>query len=219
MANLAFFAIQGNFFGHIIPDGREPERIAEQISPEKLHLLPADVDLKPAIALAPPIAQKPPACAELGSFIADDAKRAETQLDGLGMSGLYVERRVEEQPTYMVYLPPFKTKADADRAAAELHRIGVNDFFIMQDNGPYKLAISLGVFRTEEAAKAQLTTLSQQGVRNAKTGERPTAPTKMYLQFRNADQDLDAKLVEFKSSFPGTEIHDCPAGAASSSGT
>jgi hypothetical protein len=221
IANLAFFAVQAGFFGHVLPDGREPARSADQISPEKLNLLPADADVKAPVAAvtpAPPPATKTYACVELGSFSVDDARRAETLIAGVGLAGRYAQRKTDEAASYIVYLPPFKTKADADRASAELHRIGVNDFFIIQENGPFKLAISLGVFRTEEAAKAQLTSLSQLGVRNAKTGERSTTVAKVYFQFRNIDQETDAKIVELKASFAGTEVHDC-AGTAASTGS
>jgi len=228
VANLGLFSLQAGYFGHIIPDGRDPARVLEQISPEKLKLLPVDADInaKPApaaaAAQAAPVAAKTIACIEFGGLSGEDTRRAEAQLQIVGLGGRYSQRRSEEAAGYIVYLPPFKTKADADRASAELHRIGVNDFFIVQESGPYKLAISLGVFRTEEAAKAELTTLSQLGVRNAKTGERTTTVAKTYLQFHNLEPEMGARLSEMKAPFPGADLHDCPATATtagSSSGT
>jgi hypothetical protein len=225
--NVALFAIQEGYFGHLIPDGRDPGRVLDQISPDKLKLLPSDIDAKSPVAAAqptpPPAAAaaapapasaKTLACVEMGGFSAEDAKRVETQLAYLGLSGRFSERRAEDGATYIVYLPPFKTRSDADRASAELHRIGVNDFYIIQENGPYKLAISLGVFHTEEAAKAQLTTLSQLGVRNAKTGERP-GNGKVYFQFRNIDQETNTHLVDLRATFANTDIHECAGVAAS----
>jgi hypothetical protein len=223
--NFVFYALEAGYFGHVLPDGRDPARSQDQISPEKLNLLPPDADAKAPVAqaaVAAPVAVKTLGCLEVGAFTPDDARRAELQLGGMGLTGRFSERRTEEAAGYIVYLPPFKTKADADRASAELQRIGVTDFFIIQENGPFKLAISLGVFRTEEAAKAQLTALSQLGVRNARTGERSATVAKIYLQLRNIDSETGARLGELKAPFPGVDVHDCPAApasAGSSSGT
>lgn len=207
IANGVLFALHAEVFGRVLPDGREPERLAHQISPEKLTILPQDADVKAVASAAP----RTLACIEWGAFNPDDAARAGTTLDGLGLTSHTSSRRSDESASYIVYLPPFKSRADAERAATELRRIGVNDFFVIQDPGPFKLAISLGVFRTEEAAKAQLTTLSQLGVKNARTGERPTTVAKVYYQLHNLEPENQLKLAQLKTDFPGQDLHDCPA--------
>lgn len=226
IANGAFFVLAAGYAGRYLPDGREPERMAQQISPEKIRVLPIDAPAKSA-ATASGLPARAVACVEFGGFSGDEARRVETQLDQIGITARLNVRKSEEQASYIVYLPPFPTRAAADSAAAELRRIGVNDFFIIQDAGPFKLAISLGVFRNEDAAKAELTTLSQLGVKNAKSGERSTSVLKNYYQVRNVDQDLLSRLNELRSQYPGSDLHDCPAppappaaaNATSSSGT
>jgi len=226
-ANIAFFAVKEGYLGPLITDGREPSRLVAQISPEKMRVLPPDLQKssrEPAIvaAAAPPKASTV-ACLEFGGFAGDDAKRVEAQLDALGVGAQLTVRKSEEPASYLVYLPPFKTKADADHAAQELKRIGVNDFFVIQDNGPFKLAISLGVFHSMEAAKAQLTALSQLGVKNAKTTERTATVTKNYYQLRNVAPELAAQLTALRASYPNQDLHECapnaPDAVVSSSGT
>lgn len=77
---------------------------------------------------------------------------------------------------YWVFVPPFANKAAAERKAAELKGIGVADYFIVQEAGVNHLAISLGVFSTEQAAKDRLEVLRGQGVRSAQIGPRNPPP-------------------------------------------
>jgi hypothetical protein len=159
------------------------------------------------------------ACVEFGGFNPDEAKRVEPLLATLNLGSRLTQRHLDDQATFIVYLPPFKTKPDADRAAAELRRIGVSDFFVIQDPGPYHLAISLGIFHNEDAAKGLLTSLSQQGVRNAKTGERPSTISKTYYQMRPGDPALLLRLADIHNQFPNQDIHECAAsGVAETAG-
>lgn len=217
IANGAFFVLAGGFAGRYLPDGREPERLTQQISPEKIRVLPSDAPVKTAALAAPAV--RTIACIEFGGFSGDEARRVEGALDQIGLTARITTRKSEEQAAYLVYLPPFPNKNAADSAAAELRRIGISDFFIIQDPGPYKLAISLGVFRNEDAAKAELTTLSQLGVKNAKSGPRNTTVTRTYYQVRDVDTELLRRLGDLRNQYTGSDIHDCPAAAASSSGT
>jgi hypothetical protein len=219
LANGAFLVLAGGFAGRYLPDGREPERMSQQIAPEKIRVLPPEGPA-PIATTSTSGSTRVLACIEFGGFSADEARRVETQLDQSGMTARLSVRKSEEQASYIVYLPPFPNRNAAEGAAAELRRIGVTDFFIIQDAGPFKLAISLGNFRNEDAAKAELTTLSQLGVKNAKAGERSVTVPKTYYQVRNVDRELLGKIAELHTQYPNSDIHDCPvAPAPSSSGT
>lgn len=77
-----------------------------------------------------------------------------------------------EGGAWWVFIPPQASKADADKKAAELKKLGVADFFVIQDNGPNRWAISLGVFSAEAGAKGRLAELKDKGVKSAKAGAR-----------------------------------------------
>ena len=221
--NLGVYATNTGALGTGVPNGHDPDRLADQIDPDKIRLVsllakPASPAAVAVTALASaPAAPKPLACVEFGGFNVDEARRAEQLLAPLNLGAHLTQRHVDDQATYIVYLPPFKTKQDADRAAGELRRIGVQDFFVIQDAGPYHLAISLGIFHSEDAAKGLLTSLSQQGVKNAKTGERPSTISKTYYQIRPADSQLLTKLAEIRVGFPNQDIHECAASGAADS--
>jgi hypothetical protein len=84
----------------------------------------------------------------------------------------------EEAPvpsSYWVNIPPQGGKAGADRRAAELRELGLEDFFVVQDAGDNRFAISLGLFRAESLAQRQLETLQKRGVKGATVTARENA--------------------------------------------
>jgi hypothetical protein len=121
-----------------------------------------------------------------------------------------VQRRSDETAGWWVFIPPQPNRAAALKKTAELKGLGIDDYFVLQDEGKMRWAVSLGIFSTEEAAKNRLETLRAKGVRSAQTGERDTAVSKIWFQVRGADAALLAKLRESAQGFPGTEIRGCP---------
>ncbi len=228
-ANGLLYAYENGDLGTPVADGHDPARLADQIDPDKIRLvslpgstssgMPASSAGGAAGASAPAaaaVAQAEPkamACVEFGGFNPDEVKRVEPILAGLNLGSRLSQRHLDDQATFIVYLPPFKTKADADHAAGELRRIGISDFFVIQDAGPYHLAISLGIFHSEDAAKGLLTSLSQQGVKNAKTGERPSTISKTFYQIRPGDPALLLRLADIRGQFPNQDVHECAASA------
>ena len=95
------------------------------------------------------------------------------------------------------------------RKASELKSLSINDYFIVQEDGPYRWAVSLGVFRNEDAAQARLATLRDQGVRSARAAPRETVVPKVWLQVKNVDGALAAKLRDTARTVEGTELREC----------
>jgi hypothetical protein len=93
----------------------------------------------------------------------------------------------------------------------ELKTLGVEEYFVMQEEGRLRWAISLGVFRTEESARKRLEALGSKKVRGVRLGERDTQVTKIWLQVRDTDKALLAKLKELAEGFPGSELRECAA--------
>jgi hypothetical protein len=67
--------------------------------------------------------------------------------------------------------------------------------------------VSLGVFRSEEAAQARLAALREQGVRSARVGEREVP--RVWLQVKGVDAPLEARLREIAQQAPGSELREC----------
>lgn len=182
-----------------------------QISPDKVKLLKPGVrpaERKDKAAPAQP--QSSLACLEWGGFAAEDAAQAAAALTKLALGDKLTQR--DSGDGYRVYIPPLKTKSDADRKAAELRALGITDFYIAQDNEQLRYAISLGTFKTEEAANNQLAQLRQKGVRSAVIG--PRAVTSSVFVIRDPGDAIAAKIAELKTEFPSATLKAAPCAEA-----
>jgi SPOR domain len=156
---------------------------------------------------------KPIACLEWGSFTVADAPAAAKVVGSLGLGGQMQERRTEETASWWVFIPPQSDgRAGALRKTRELRVLGVEDYFIVQEEGPHRWAVSLGVFRTEAAANARLAALQAKKVRSAEVGPRETRVPKVWLQMRDVDPALKQQLETVVSRIPGTELRVCQSG-------
>jgi len=209
--NLALFAWSRYY---ATPDGAaDPEPPRRQVNPEGIRLLTGP-ELAGLPALKPtPVAEPAPAsagnCVEWGGFSVAEAPRAEQVLAPLALGARLAQRRSEEKAGWWAFIPPQGNRAGAMKKTAELKALGIDDYFVIQEEGAMRWAVSLGVFSSEEAAKTRLETLRARGVRSAQTGERDTQVTKIWFQVRGTDAALQSRLKGFAQGLPGTEIRDC----------
>ena len=207
LANLAFFA-WASYLAQ--PDsGIDTRPFHRQISPHKLPIV-APPKAGPANRAAAP-AQPAGACLEWGSFTLANVAAAKQLLRPLALGERLSERQVQETANWWVFMPPQGSLPAAQHKAAELKALGVNDYYIVQDEGPYRWAISLGAFRTEAAAQAQLAALQAQGVRTAEVGPRVTQVPKLWLRISGVDAGLRARLQDAAKAIQGSELRDCGA--------
>jgi hypothetical protein len=232
LANVAFFV----WARYVAPADPTIDRapLARQIEPQKLRLLaPGEVPpppAKPAAATPPapppaaaPVAALTPApvaapavtpaasasCMEWGSFTLVDAPKAEKALEPLALGERLGRQRTEELARFWVFIPPQGSRQLAFKKAAELKVRGIEDYFIIGDEGPLRWALSLGVFRTEEAAQARLAALRGQGVRSAQVGPRELMVPKVWLQVKGVDAALEARLKDIAKQVDGSELRAC----------
>ncbi|HWD23736.1 MAG TPA: SPOR domain-containing protein [Burkholderiales bacterium] len=204
LANIAFFAWARYYAPSVAADSVP---LARQIDPEKLKIAPP-----PELAA---VSQQPPAgpvlagCLEWGSFSLAEAARAEKALEPLGLGNRLGQRRTEEPAGWWVFIPPQGSRQAALKKAAELKSLAV-DYFIVQEEGESRWALSLGVFRSEEAAQARLDMLRDRGVRSAQVGPRETVVPKVWLQVKGVDAALESRLKDIARQMEGSELRGCP---------
>lgn len=152
-------------------------------------------------------AEKDKVCFEWGAFSGSDMEQAQSALKTLHLGeGVLTQHNVEEADRFWVYIPPLKTKSDADKKISELKAMGVNDFLLMQPDGKWKYAISLGVFTTEEASVKFLAQLQKKGVKSAKSGPRNHETGKVKFQLNDVSEEVATQLVALKEDFKGSEL-------------
>jgi hypothetical protein len=205
LANAVFFA----WARYVAPPEAvaDPVPLGREIEPRKLKLIaPADLPPVAARAAAAPVLMK---CIEWGGFTLADASQAQAALEPLQLGARLAQRRTEESAGWWVFIPPQSSRSAAQKKAAELKALAIDDYFVVQDEGPYRWALSLGVFRSEEAAQARLAALREQGVRSAQVGPRETTVSKVWLQVKSVDAGLYARLKEAARAVEGSELREC----------
>ena len=196
LANVATFAYLRYADGR---SGADSQIALLQISPDKVKLVKAGT--------VPPAAnrEKPPlsaVCVEWGAFGAEDAARAAAALAKIDLGNRLSQR--DSGDSYWVYIPPLKSRADAEKKSNEVRGLGITDFFVVQEAGPAQFAISLGVFKTEEAANNHLAQLRSKGVRSAIVGPYSVAVTTFVI--REPGDAVTMKLAEMKAEFPAAVL-------------
>ena len=190
--------------GYTLLDRRttgEGVRLTQQVRPDKIKLLsPREVaQLGPA-----KVAALPDVCVEWGPLSEAERVRALADLEPLALGRLLTQRKVDSSTAYWVYVPPLANKAAAETRAAVLRAAGVKDLFVV-DSGRDRFAISLGNFRTEEAANAYLAELAAKNVTTARVDARQQAVVSTMLVIRDPREPVMARLREVVPNYPGTE--------------
>ena len=200
LANVAFFA-----WVQYAPSASsaEPQLLGQQMRPEAIKLLSPEEIQKMAAS------RKTTACTEWGAFNQGELVRAHADLESILPAANIAERQTEEAAGHWVFVPPQVNRQAAVAKVGELKRLGIDEYFIVQDDARLRFAISLGVYRTEEAARARLEMLRAKGVRTAVLGTRQTPVRKVFLQLRDWPDELQPKLAELRDSFPGTDTKVC----------
>ncbi|AON56659.1 SPOR domain-containing protein [Herbaspirillum seropedicae] len=248
VGNVILFGLPRGYFGANATERREPQRLAEQLHPELLSVLPANseklasqtrsqapasapsasaaapagADPAAAANAAAPATQPPAAqvaavtssCTEVGNFTVADAKRFSEQLASLNLGDRVAQKLTQDVTSHMVYIPPQDGREGAERRIAELRRLGIGDFYVIPDSFPnpaLRSGISLGIFRTEEAAKAYVGQLISRGVRSARIIARRSGAGKQVFQLRDLSPEARTALDNIKSAFPDQEIRACSA--------
>jgi len=201
LANLALAA-----YALLTPPKVSPDAglLKSQVNAEKIRIVPP----RPAV----PVARRS-ACIEWGAFSANELPPARAAIDGLGLGDRVSTIDVQAVAGWWVFIPPLAGRAEVDRKIAELQEIGVTEYYAVEGETDMRNAISLGIFRSEEAANKFLAGLRAKGVRSARVGERQHRVTQTAFLVRNPDAQISARMAELTARFPGSELKamDCPA--------
>ena len=229
LVNVALFAWQRGAFGTLPDGGREPERVARQIEPERIRALTPEQaqqlrDKAKAMAPTAPSAAGPAVlgaselaqgatCVEFGDFSEAQAGRLRPRLSALlpadRAAERMTERTVDAAGWYMVYVPPFRTRAEVERAATDLRERGVKELLVIADNSPMRFGIALGSFRDPELAKNHLADLERRGISNARVADKPSTVPATRFTLRPVDAALGARLLELQKDFPQARLTAC----------
>ena len=125
-------------------------------------------------------------------FAAAEAAPAAELRAALESAGAQVrQRQARIGSSYLVYLPPASDEERARQNLESVRAIGRDDAYIIRDE-PFRLGISLGLYRHESAARVMVERLERAGEQRAVISARPPFQTRIVLQARWTGEDAAA---------------------------
>jgi len=198
-ANLLFFAWAQGYFG-TSDEGREPQRMAQQLHPEKLRTV---------AAAQGPTAKKdePAACRIINGLAAAEAEALRVAIEAAGGNAKIAP--LAEPPHYLVVITDLVNKVAADKKAAELTRFGVaQQTTVALEDGRHEIV--LGQFDSDAAAREFLQGLSKRGIKSARVEGREPAAPKTRVEARGPASSLVQQLPKLIAPYAGATVGECP---------
>ena len=217
LANLLFLAWTQGYFGS--PSNPDAFRVQQQLLADQIRVVARDEP--PAETQKTENTDKPTekkaadVCLTLNDLPIAEATQLENLLPEKLPAFKAIRTATVSGGSYWVFIPPLATKQDAENKTAELKKLRVTEFFIVQENGPNNRAISLGLFSTKEAATTYLETLRSQGVKSAKIAERNSKPTSASLEIRGPEAQAEALRQTIAHALPQSKPTECKPQATS----
>ncbi len=198
LANLLLFAYGQGYFGRA--GSGEADRLASQLEPERIRIV--GKGQAPA-----PVEAPREECRAFAGLAAEPAQQLVDLLRGRDGQLQLAQRPLEEPTSWWVHIPPQSNRQQADKKAVELKELGIQEFFVVQEDGPNRYAVSLGLYKSAQGAKDRLETLQRQGVRSARIEARETPGDKLVVEARGTAERLNKALaglpVEFAAASAG----------------
>jgi hypothetical protein len=205
-ANLIFFAWAQGYFGDSDPN-REPDRLGQQLQPEKLRIVSPVPSTAPAPAA--PVAAKAEdlACRIVGGL---GMVNAEALKAAALAGGAEAQLMPQVEPTlYFIVIGDLPNAAAAEKKAAELKRFGViEQETVALDGG--RQEIILGRMPNEAAARDSLAALNKRGIKSARVDARDQPPLKARVELRGTPANLLQRLPQLIAPYADASVTDCP---------
>jgi len=182
-------------------DGSEPLRMASQMKPDSIRILASDGQAPVTqTAAAPDVAaavaadtDAPALCRAFDGLSREQVDALTARIASQQLALQLSEAEQTETTAWWVHIPDMQTRQLAERKQAELRALGVREMIVMADPADsQKLAVSLGLFKTEAAAKELLATLNGQGVRSARIAPREGRAGRYRVEVRGTGPELAA---------------------------
>ena len=204
LANLAFFGWTRGWLDDVVGvrahGDREPERLARQVRPESVRILPASAAIEPVPEAL--------ACLEAGPFTDAEFVAARAAVQAAVPGGAWADVKVDLPGTWIVYMGKYVDRDGLVKKEDELKRRNVS---YEEVTGTAALApgLSLGRFDNKAAADEALAQFTQQGVRTARVVQTVAPKTSHHLRVEKADAALAARLATLSTDALGKGFTAC----------
>ena len=210
VANLGFYAWTQGWLDGVVGTrangDREPERLARQVRPETVLILPPEAGAASGAVATPALA-----CLEAGPFSANEVAAASAALKEAlpnAAEGSWAEVKTETAGAWIVYMGKFGDAEGLAKKEQELKRLKV-EFEPVRNLPALSGGLSLGRFEQRANADKALERFTQQGIRTARVVEITAPASGIVLRAARADPELAARLGALKSSRLGKGFGAC----------
>ena len=221
-ANTVLFAFQVTYFDAPASGKREPERLTYQHQQDQILLLSSD-EINRAITKAKAAGQSiakantagqsktvTGSCVDVGNFSKTEAVGFEGRLRSLSLKPEDIHAiAIQEGSTYMVFVPPAAGQKAAEAKIAELKQKGIKSHFLIKNQTKMQWAISLGIFKTREAAASYAAELEKTGIPNLQIAPHGAATEKLVYRLENLDEKQLKSLESAMNSLPHQSLRHC----------
>jgi hypothetical protein len=214
LANLFFFVWTRGDFGGGGPDAL---RAANQLRAEQIRIVSNDLPPEASPAKPPPAPEPQPAppprevCIALADVPETEAAALERRFAG-ELPAVKLTRTAAPDFLWAVYIPPLRTRREAESKTGELRRLGITEYFIMQEGGD-GFSISLGLYSTQSAAESALGALKAKGVRSARLTTRARKTSLSRMEFIGTEAQAGESRRLIGEALPQARLAACAQGA------
>jgi hypothetical protein len=134
-------------------------------------------------------------CFSLGPFETDE--KSDKVYDTLFIAGIQAKQRTvnQRQPkSYWVYLPAYKSQAEAQEVVNFLKKNNINEFYIWLEE-PQKNAVSLGLFKKLSTAREKMAEIRKLDLK-PKMEVRFDEFSEYWVDFNHSDEDHQPRMIE-----------------------
>jgi len=212
LANVAFFAWTSGWLDSVagaraIGD-REPERLARQVSPEIVRILPTSAGTPALASDSTEAMSDQPACFEAGPFNDADLTAAQSAVQSVLPAGSWTSVKTDHPSVWIVYMGKYANRESLNRKEDELKRRKL-DFEEVLDHPTLALGISLGRYDDRPSAGKAIEQFEKQGIHTARVAELSPASTTQMLRVEKADAAVSAQVASLKSDALGKGFTPC----------
>lgn len=208
LANAAYFAwAQGllRAYGYAPTVHTEPHRMAQQVHPEAVRVLPQDALKKAEVQRQADLAPKE--CLQAGTFDEAQASVLRAALENALPATVWQLDAVMEPARWIVYMGKYPNAEALAKKRGELANMNLKIEALT--NSTLEIGISLGGFNTQAEAEAELARLNLRGIRTARVVQEHEARQVFLLKLPALTEAMKPKLDGVKPSLAGKSLKKC----------
>jgi hypothetical protein len=197
-------------YGFVPARQSEPERLARQIRPETMQLVPTGRVQPPAsVPVAPPVsvsASTAP-CLQVGVFTEQQANALRPRLTSSLPAGSWTFESSDGAVRWIIYMGKYISKEAMNRKRLKLEQLGLS--FEPPVSPRLKPGLSLGSFGSKAEAESALAQMNERGIRSARVVlERPELPS-LWLRLPAANASMQSRLDALTPYLGGKAVQAC----------